>query len=56
MAHAGGPANYSRSRGPGPAVKLEITTFAAAVASGFLVDVENQMRGELGPEATEDSS
>ena len=29
--------------------ELEITTLAAAMASGFLVDVENQMRRELGP-------
>ena len=33
--------------------ELEITTLAAAMASGFLVDVENQMRRELGPEETE---
>jgi hypothetical protein len=35
------------------ASELEITTLAAAMASGFLVDVENQMRRELGPEETE---
>jgi hypothetical protein len=33
--------------------ELEITTLAAAMASAFLVDVENQMRRELGPEETE---
>ena len=33
--------------------ELEITTLAAAMASGFLVDVEKQMRRELGPEETE---
>jgi hypothetical protein len=33
--------------------ELEITTLAAAMASGFLVDVENQVRRELGPEETE---
>ena len=33
--------------------ELEITTLAAAMASGFLVDVENQMRRELGPEETD---
>src|SRR6516162_1359499 len=35
------------------ASELEITTLAAPMASGFLVDVENQMRRELGPEETE---
>jgi hypothetical protein len=33
--------------------ELEITTLAAAMASGFLVDVENQMRREQGAEETE---
>ena len=32
--------------------ELEIATLAAAMASGFLVDVENQMRREQGPEET----
>jgi hypothetical protein len=33
--------------------ELEIATLAAAMASGFLVDVENQVRREMGPEETE---
>jgi hypothetical protein len=33
--------------------ELEITTLAAAMASGFLVDVEKQMRRELGSEGSE---
>jgi hypothetical protein len=33
--------------------ELEITTLASAMASGFLVDVENQMRREQGAEETE---
>jgi hypothetical protein len=33
--------------------ELEITTLAAAMASGFLVDVENQVRRELDAEETE---
>ena len=33
--------------------ELEITTLAAAMVSGFLVDVENQVRREMGPEERE---
>ena len=34
--------------------ELEITTLAAAMASGFLVDVEKQVSQELGSEGSED--
>jgi hypothetical protein len=34
--------------------ELEITTLAAAIASGFLVDVEKQVGRELGAEGSED--